>query len=447
MKGEASNIFMNLLGAVKAVNYYPPRHPSRVQPATRAHQLLKPLLAKRGTVSLAIVEDVLVFEGEPFFRDDGVEAELKETLDERRITEVRFSKGVTDAELLVLVEVLSAGPDLMAAWDSLQGYLQSQSVRHIEVVEEDLSIRDKAKKVYGEAKNFILDIMQQERVGAIPRGENAIEVVSNLQEVILQDKDAIMGLTLLSDYDNYTFNHSVNVGVFSLALAHEMGLSQEEVTLSGLSGLLHDVGKTNIPLSIINKPGKLTDEEWRIMQTHPVESAKLLKQMGSAMREEVITSVLTHHVRHDHAGYPVWEKPLLYSSEITSVGDCYDSMTTLRPYQKRFEPRDAIMVMQRIRGKALHPEYVDRFIKMLGVYPVGSVVRLNTNEIAIVFANTPAGDEFPTVKLIIDRHGNTLTEPELLDLSSNSSKVLGITRRIVSTVDPVIRNIDVARFL
>ncbi len=447
MKSEATNIFANLLGAVRAVNYYPPKHPSRTQPITRSHQLLKPLLARRGQVTLAVVEDTLVFEGEPFFGDGTVEIELKELLDERQIILISIQKGVGDGELAVLVELLSTTREGMAAWNSVEEFLASRQVRHIEVEVLDEDIREKARKVYGDAKNFILDIMQEERVGAIPRGEKAIEVVSSLNDIILQDADAIMGLTLLSDYDNYTFNHSVNVGVFSLALAHELGYSGEEAVLAGLTGLLHDVGKTNIPLSIINKPGKLTDEEWRIMQTHPVESAKILKKMGSAIKEEIIEGVLTHHVRYDFTGYPKWDKPLTFGSEITSVGDCYDSMTTLRPYQKRFEPKDAIAVLQRIRGKALQPEYVDVFIKMLGMYPVGSVVRLNTNEIAIVFGTNPEAEDFPLVKVIIDKHGNYLTEPELIDLGKTESKVLGVTRRIVAAVDPTIRNIDVARYI
>ncbi len=444
---EAQPIFMNLLGAVKAVNYYPPRHPSRTQPVTRAHQLLKPLLTKRGRLSLAIVEDVLVFEGEPFYDDATVHVELREALEDRRISEIVIHRGVTEEEMTVLVEVLSAGTDAMAAWKDIGEFLKSRSVTRIEITVEDEDIREKARKVYSDAKNFILDIMKEDRTGAMPKGERAFEITKGLQDIILEDRDALMGLTLLSDYDNYTFNHSVNVGVFSLALATELGFSQEDAMLAGLSGLLHDVGKCRIPLGVINKPGKLTDEEWKLMQTHPVESARILKQMGSAIREEIIVSVLTHHVRYDHTGYPKWEKALLPYSEITSVGDCYDSMTTLRPYQKRFEPKEAIDVMQRLKAKALHPEYLDVFIKMLGMYPVGSLVRLNTNELALVFASNPQAQDLPQVKVIMDAHGNYLTEPELVDLATDQARARGITRRIVATVDPAVRNVDLARFL
>ena len=438
---------MNLLSAVKAVAYYPPKHQSRTQPITRAHQFMKPILAKRGKMVLAIVEDVLVFEGEPFYDDNQLNAELREVLDDHKIVNVTVHRGVTEDELGVLVEVLSADTKALAAWQSVEEYLKSRSVSHIEIEIEDDDVHEKAKKVYGDAKNYILDIMKQDRVGALPRGEKAVELVSGMKNVILQDRDALMGLTLLSDYDNYTFNHSVNVGVFTLALGQALGFKGADATNIGLSGMLHDVGKTNIPISIINKPGKLDDEEWKMMQTHPVESAKLLQQMGSAIREEVVVGVLTHHVRYDHTGYPAWDKPLTPQAEITSVADCYDSMTTLRPYQKRFEPKDAIQVMQRLKGKGLHPEYVDAFIKMLGVYPVGSVVRLNTNEIAIVFANKPDAPDTPVVKIIMDPHGNYLTEPELIDLTQADSQLHGVQRRIISTIDPALRNINVAKFL
>jgi putative nucleotidyltransferase with HDIG domain len=446
MKSEAINIFLNFLGAIKAVNYYPPRHPSRTQPVTRAHQLLKPLLARKNRISIAVVEDVLVFEGEPFY-DDSTVLELFDILTEREIADIRLQKGLTEDELSVLVEILSADRAAMEAFGPLEQYLQTRSVTHVEIVLREEDIREKAKKVYSDAKNFIVDIMKEDRVGAVPKGEKAFEITKGLQDIILQDKDAILGLTLLSDYDNYTFNHSVNVGVFSLALAQELGYSHDEALLVGLTGLLHDVGKCRVPIEIINKPGKLSDDEWKIMQSHPVESAKILKQMGSAIREEAVVGVLTHHVRHDHNGYPKWDKPLLPNSELTSVGDCYDSMTTLRPYQKRFEPSDAIAVMQRISGSVLHASYVDVFIKMLGMYPVGSVVRLNTNEIGLVFGMKKDAQELPTVKIIMDRHGNYLTEPEVVDLSKEHSRTNGISRRIVTTIDPSLRNIDVARFL
>ncbi len=447
MKAESINIFMNLLGAVKAVNYYPPKHPSRTQPVTRSYQLLKPLLAKRGRVTLGIIEDVLVFEGQPFFDDGNLEIELKEQLEERDIVEVTIHKGVREDELGVLVEILSASKGDMGAWASLEDYLRSREVTHIEISVDDEDIRDKAKRVYADAKNFIVEFFKEDRAGALPKGERALEIIGDIQAIIQQDRDALTGLTLLSDYDNYTFNHSVNVGVFTLALAQEVGFNKDEALLAGLTGLMHDVGKTAVPLSIINKPGKLTDEEWRIMQTHPVESAKILKQMGAAIHEDAVVGVYTHHVRHDFAGYPKWEKPLLFGSELTSVADCYDSMTTLRPYQKRFEPKEAIEIMQKISGKALHPEYLKAFIKMLGMYPVGSVVRLNSNEIGIVFAVRPDSQDQPTVKIIMDRSGNYLPEPEIVDLSTAYGQANGVVRRIISAVDPRVRNIDVAKFL
>jgi HD-GYP domain-containing protein (c-di-GMP phosphodiesterase class II) len=447
MKSEATNIFMNLLAAVKAVNYYPPKHPSRTQPVTRSHQLVKPMLVKRAKVVLAVVEDTLVFEGQPFFDDSNLHVELKDALDDRKIVAITIHRGVTEDELGVLVEILSMPPSNLSAWESVDDLLRSREVSHIEIEIEEEDIREKAKKVYSNAKGFILDIMKQDRMGALPKGEKAIELMSSMQDVILQDRDALMGLTLLSDYDNYTFNHSVNVGVFALALAHQMGMAGDDAVIGGLSGMLHDVGKTNIPLTIINKPGKLDDEEWRIMQTHPVESAKILQQMGSAIREEVVIGVLTHHVRFDHTGYPAWDKPLIPGAELAAVADCYDSMTTLRPYQKRFEPKDAVAVMQRLSGKGLHPAYVEAFIKMLGVYPVGSVVRLNTNEIAIVFGTRPEQQDTPLVKIIMDGIGNYLPEPEMVDLAGDDGKLRGIQRRIVTAVDPSIKNINVAKYL
>ena len=156
MKAEVTNILTNLLGAVKAVNYYPPKHPSRTQPVNRTHQLLKPLLAKRASVVLAIVEEVLVFDEQPFFDDANMHIELKDQLEERSIGAIIVHKGVTDEELGVLVEVLSADSTAMRGWGSINEYLATRNVSHISIEIADDDMREKARKVYSDAKSFIL---------------------------------------------------------------------------------------------------------------------------------------------------------------------------------------------------------------------------------------------------------------------------------------------------
>ena len=442
MKEQFLKLIKDLVSSVKGVTYYPEGHPAREKPLFNIHEFLLKYLKENPSIRIAIVEDTLVIEDTPFFETSPNVDELYKILEEKEIGEIVIFKGITIEELKILIELLSRSQDEFKQID-IDEFLLQRGVKFIEILEKDKDLKKKSKKVYTHAKKFIVEAMNEIRLGKVPRMEIAESIIASFDRILKKDESAILALTMLSDYDNYTFNHSVNVGILSLALARELGWSNAEDI--GVAGLLHDIGKTRTPLSIINKPGKLTPEEWEIMKKHPVEGAKIVQDMNK-FKSEIALMVLQHHVRYDKSGYPdIKNNKLFEGTHLITISDTYDSMTTLRPYQRRFDPKEALDIMvNKLKGKALHPRYLDTFVEMLGIYPIGSCVRLKTGEIALVTSLNRENPLLPRVKVILGADGKYLKRPFEIDLNNPNEKK---KREIVSLVNPTLLNIDVTRFL
>jgi putative nucleotidyltransferase with HDIG domain len=209
-----------------------------------------------------------------------------------------------------------------------------------------------------------------------------------MADIIQVDESVLVGLTSIKDYDEYTFAHSVNVCVLSMAIADRLGLPKAETAEIGVAGLLHDIGKMHVPLSILNKSEHLSAEEWDTMKRHPMLGVIELSRVRSL---RMITSplfvALQHHVQFAGAGYP--QKPGAWNlhrhSRIVSVADVFDAMTTARNYRTMpLAPGKALRFIHDMSGTIFDPVVVKAFIRAMGIYPVGSGVELNTGDVAVV---------------------------------------------------------------
>ncbi|UCD83646.1 MAG: HD-GYP domain-containing protein [Deltaproteobacteria bacterium] len=440
-----------LAGTLKSLNYYPPGHPTIIQPVEKSLEVLEPILAKRGQLVLAVLDKTLVIEQQPFYQAHPAIEELVRRMEERVIQGFTFKHGITSQELIQLFQLLLEDPQSLEKKGGIEAELRARRILHIAVKKIALTeeeVEQKAKKVYTDARGVILDIMKQSRMGTVPRAKEAIEIVKSMSEIILTDKNALLGLTMIQDYDEYTFNHCVNVGILSLALGDTVGLKGKGLNDVGLAGFLHDVGKTYVPKDIITKPGKLNGQEWETMKKHPLYSSEIICQM-EGMSEETINSVLYHHTRYDLKGYPPLTDGEKQSpgSQIVALADCYDSMTTLRPYQKRFDPKETLEIMTKRVGTHFDPTYFKAFIKTLGFYPIGTLVRLDTNEIALVVRINPGDPNRPVVKIIYDAEGRELKEPREVSLAGRDASTRSYQRSIVTTVDAVTQGlIDISPY-
>lgn len=436
-KDKLEQILIGMIATSRNLNLYPKDHPLVVSQVNKLLSDINSLFSSQDKLSVAIVEEVLVFEGVPFYQPNIAVREFQRRIEDRGVTAVELQRGLLPEELISWAQFLIADAEQIKAKGAAV-WIADKKIEHIKV-------RD-VREVYNRAIDTISDVLGQVRMGRIPSADKAKTVVNDLTEYVLNDRPALLALTLLKSYDNYLFNHSVNVSVLSLALAETLKVPENDLHTIGLAGLLHDLGKTMTPKSIILKPHQLTPEEWEVMKEHPVKSSEIVGRM-QGLNELTARLVYEHHISYDRKGYPSLEsgRQIHPYSKIITIADCYDAITTLRPYQQPFSPREAMRIMESLAGKVIDPVYFQEFVRMLGIYPVGSLVRLDTGEVAVVVETHTKAPLSPKIKILFDNTGKRLLDPLELDLANPREGET--TRNLVAPADPLLFDLDPAEFI
>ncbi|MBI2369007.1 MAG: HD-GYP domain-containing protein [Deltaproteobacteria bacterium] len=438
---KLEGILKGLNRAVRGRSLYPAGHPAIVQPVRESHLLLTGLLASKPRLVLGMVEGLLVFEEETFYDTDGKFPELAARFAQHNLQKVSFLPGVTVEELGVLVTALARGGS--EGKDALAGVMAAAGVRHIEVGQiaagpEELP---PPRQVYADALQTVIDAFRDVRLGKIPRADRARRVVQDMADYVLRDRSSMLGLAMLKSYDEYTFNHSVNVCIISLAMGEALKLKGAQLAELGMGALLHDIGKTLVALDLIRKPARLAPQEFEEVKRHPITGAEIVAKM-EGVTEPSVQAVLEHHAQYNLQGYPSLtevDRPSLFGM-IVALGDCYDALTTLRCYQRRYSPYEAVEIIRGLAGTNFDPDLARIFIDMMGMHPIGSLVRLSSNELAVVARVHPEDPLRPTVKVIFDREGGRLPEARQIDLREAGVVIAG-------AMDPALKGIDVGAFL
>ena len=436
---QIRQIIQVLAAAIKGLRLYPLDHPATTKQIELLQNSLFPLLRQKKKIKLGILEGTLFVEDYLFTQEFPAAQELARLLESFELVGLEFQAGLSATEIRVLLGLLHGGggkgPDFAEE-------LRNRNVEGIRAVtgEED-DEAGQPRKVYRKALKVVDQIFHDVRMGEIPSSEEAIKVVKSMAQLTINEPHALFALSMLKDYDNYTFTHSVNVSVIALAVGRACAVSEEQLRLLGLGGLLHDLGKLKIDINIINKPGRLTDSEFEEIKYHPGFGADIIARMDG-ITEEVVDIVLGHHLRHDRTGYPVDARGRKVSMlvDMVAIADSYDAITTLRCYQRPFTPRGAIARLREIAGTSLHPALVEKFAAALGPYPVGSLVRLDNNEIGLVVKVDTTDPSLADIKILFDTSGLQLIDPYLLHLGHAQP------RRIVAEVDPYSKGIEVTDF-
>jgi HD-GYP domain-containing protein (c-di-GMP phosphodiesterase class II) len=278
--------------------------------------------------------------------------------------------------------------------------------------------------------------------GQVTRAE--IEpVVQPIVASLMRNNTALLSLVRMKSFDRYTFTHSVNVCVLTVVLAREHDPTADLVEV-GTGALLHDLGKMRLGAQILNKAAALSPAEFAEVRKHPRYGLEMLSRSPGLVSETILRTVHEHHERHDGSGYPQ-QLPgdrISVPGRLAAVADTYDAMTSVRSYRARILPKDALAWLYAQRGVKYDPDAVMAFINAMGVYPIGSGVRLGSGEIAMVVGVNRDHLARPTVMIVRDRRGSRVTTPgDLLDLATDT------TEQIVSHVDLLALGISPAKYL
>jgi HD-GYP domain-containing protein (c-di-GMP phosphodiesterase class II) len=302
--------------------------------------------------------------------------------------------------------------------------------------------KEKAKRTYARSVSATKEVINSVRMGQSANIKKIKRVVQGIVDQILSDETSLMGLTTIRDYDDYTFTHSVNVCIFSIALGRRLALTRLQLYDLGMAALFHDVGKARVPVDVINKADVLTDEEWRMIASHPWLGVLALFSVRD-QQEFPYRSMLVafqHHMKRDLTGYPrsLRTKDLMFYAKIVAVADGFDAATSRRSYQT--QPMAPSAVLQEMRDNArrgMDPTIVKAFINLLGIYPVGTFVVLDTFELAIVHAANPDPEMLsrPLVRIVSDEMGNVQYPGTVVDLTERTESG-DFRRTIIKTADP-----------
>jgi putative nucleotidyltransferase with HDIG domain len=433
---------VRLLGtSLKNRGLYPPSHPLVRTPIEKCCAELSPLFSERAELALTVVDETLVLEGVPIFHLTSSLELFLARLGTIGVPAVIFERGLTAEDIERFVAFLHGTREQGLAVEVIKERLSAAGVRHIRVTaadeeQDDFSI---AREIYGNAINVVVQALKDVRSGKIPDGESCDSTVREMNGILSRNKDAMLALTLIKNFDEYTYNHSVNVSILSLAVSDSLGLDEQSRVNVGVAGLLHDIGKTQLALDLIRKPGTLTVSEYEEIKKHPMEGYAILGKMTN-IRPESRNMVREHHMRFDLAGYPAPDpdSPPNPHSQVIAVADCYDALTSMRSYQKARTPQGAMEIMRKLAGKSLDPDIVLLLERSLGAYPVGTMLRLSTMEVGIVTSAAGEGRERPGVTILFDRAGNPLAAPVSVDLSETDPLTRKPRRTVVGTVNPLL---------
>lgn len=452
----AADFLRKFNSVCKQTLFYPEDHPILGEAINEFKRFLKSFLKNYGCFLINFHEGQIFLYN--IFVPQAATSFEKTTseLEEKGIKEITFLPGVTEKEIYDFARLVNEKKEVIEATGGMQTALVNNNITHIIVVEaapserggekdtlkETPSLSELSLETYHLAIQAVKEIANDLLSGRPLVVTHARRVVDSMVEKVLQNPDALIRLSVLKNYDEDTFYHSVNVLILSITLGAFIKLEKIDLTNLGMSALLHDIGKIKIPIDIIRKPTGLTASEWEIIKSHPVLGAEALLT-AKGLNRIAISVALEHHIGYDKKGYPqieLIERPHLYS-RIVEVVDIYDALTSQRAYRKPTLQDNALRLIYSQAGKKLDPLLASAFVKLMGIYPVGSTVKLNTGEYAVVVK--PGKDDItrPQVLVILDSELKSIEPPELIDLLQEARRG-GRRTTILESIHPLLIGIN-----
>jgi HD-GYP domain-containing protein (c-di-GMP phosphodiesterase class II) len=462
---EGRKLLTAFYGSLSALKLYPVENETVQQALSELHTLVDRIVSVEGGAEIRVVGDFF-FLNETRLRLDlsnfATFGSFARALGDHQVGAVEVLPGVERSEWAPFLSMLLRKPTAEAPFTGFTDRLASAPVQHIQVrsaidVEDPMDDEEKltaAKRTYAQSVKVAKDVLGDMRIGKAVNVRKVKRAVQGIVDQVLSNESSMITMTTLRDFDEYTFTHCVNVSIFSVIIGQRIGLERLQLYDLGLGALFHDIGKQRIDADVINKPGGLTDEEWAQLKEHPTEGLLILFDMHgfTDMPYRQMLMAYEHHMKIDLTGYPSNRRsrqPTLFS-RIVAVADAFDAGTSVRSYQHQPWPPDAVLQEMRDNPKrGFDPVLVKVLITATGVYPVGTLVILDTHELAVVAQVNPDPELLhrPRVKVISDPVGLPLSEPKTLDLAEADPATGGPRHQIIKTTDPQKYGIRVSDYL
>jgi HD-GYP domain-containing protein (c-di-GMP phosphodiesterase class II) len=304
-----------------------------------------------------------------------------------------------------------------------------------------------ARLAIDSASNRVVSIMESVKAGKSVDAGQVKEVVEPILESVIRNPDALMWLTQMREADSYTYAHSLDNCALAVAFGRHMGLPKEDLNTLAMGLLLMDIGKMKIPARILNKTEPLSEEEFKLVRSHVGHSVDILKK-SEGISVDIVNIALTHHERFDGSGYPsglVGTQTPVYG-RVAAIIDCYDAMTSKRPYGKPISAYGALQEIYNWRNKYFQEELVEQFLQCLGVFPTGSMVEMHSGEVGIVMAQNRTRRMNPKVMLLLDKNKEPFPEYQVVDLMNQPKEYEDNPLTIFRGLDPDAYGIDPTEF-
>jgi HD-GYP domain-containing protein (c-di-GMP phosphodiesterase class II) len=446
-------LIFSAYGALRAVKLYPVENAAVQRALAEVTQHCKELVGSEGELELRMSGEFIFINQTRLRLDLDNFASFSHLLSLFRaagIGSVTIGENVAPKDWLVFLSLLQlpGSDDPAERLEALTTKLQDAGVTTFSLAAPTEpggnleKAKERAKRTYAQSVAATRELMSSVRMGGSPNIRKIKRVVQSIVDQILNEETSLIGLTTIRDYDEYTFTHSVNVCIFSVALGKRLGLGKLHLYDLGMAALFHDIGKSRVPQSILNKSGGLTDDEWRMIASHPWLGVLALFQTRGAQELPYRSMIVAHehHMKRDLSGYPrpIRARELSMFSKIVAVADAFDAATSRRAYQTvPFTPAQVMLELRDNPRRGMDPVIVKAFINLTGIYPVGTLVVLDTFELGIVHAVNPLQDMLsrPLIRIVSDPQGNVVHPGTLADLADRDADGVFL-RTIIKTENP-----------
>jgi putative nucleotidyltransferase with HDIG domain len=447
---KAEELVRRLAAALRGTELYSTAHPIVQRGVDALGAAALDALGTTPSIVIGFIGDEVVVDSTRLARGSASLVGFARGLREREIEKITFTKGLTKDEIRAFVTALGDRKSPVP----LNERLLSKGVRHVtlgQIVMDEGSDESSgiaaARRVYHAAVETAESLWNAAKSGDQPDPGAARKIIDSLAKLVSQDRTSLMALTALKKYDNYTFTHMVNVSALAMAQARALNVSGALLREFGFAALMHDIGKVNTPLEVLNKPDKLTRDEFEIMKRHVVDGAHILRRTPEMPALAPIVA-FEHHLKQDLSGYPekIGSRKLNLCTMIVSIADVYDALRSTRAYRKGLATDRIRNIMGEQGNPAFNQPLLKRFVNLMGLFPVGNLVRLSTDELAVVTAEHPTDPFRPQVKIIANRDGVMLEDAMLVNTWERDGRG-DHSRAVVEAVDPEPLGIDPLKYL